>query len=47
MIKLNPLADDDLLDSSKLFHALERTIHYAEENSGIGLTQTRVRTHSQ
>lgn len=42
MIKLNPLDDDDpLLDQSKLFHALEQTICYAEENGGIGLTQTK------
>ena len=43
MIKLNPLADDDpLLNSSKLFYALERTIRYAEDNGGIGLTQTKL-----
>ena len=43
MIKLSPIADDDpLLDQSKLFHALEQTIRYAEANVGIGLTQTKL-----
>lgn len=43
MIKLDPIADDDpLLDRSKLFHALEQTIRYAEDNGGIGLTQTKL-----
>ena len=43
MIKLNQLNDDDpLLDQSKLFYALEQTIQYAEENGGIGLTQTKL-----
>jgi hypothetical protein len=43
MIKLNPLADNDpLLDQSKLLHALEQTIRYAESNDGIGLTQTKL-----
>ncbi|GLO68661.1 hypothetical protein MACH17_01780 [Phaeobacter inhibens] len=43
MIKLNAIADDDpLLDQSKLLYALEQTIQYAEENSGIGLTQTKL-----
>jgi hypothetical protein len=42
MIKLNPLDDNEpLLKQSKLFHALERTIRYAEDNGGIGLTQTK------
>ncbi|MEP3892449.1 MAG: hypothetical protein ABJN52_00385 [Litorimonas sp.] len=43
MIKLNQLADDDpLLDQSKLLYVLEQTIRYAEENDGIGLTQTKL-----
>ena len=43
MIKLNSIPDDDpLLDQSKLLYALEQTIRYAEENGGIGLTQTKL-----
>ena len=43
MIKLNPIADDDpLLDQPRLFHAFEQTIRYAEDNGGIGLTQTKL-----
>jgi hypothetical protein len=42
MIKLNPIPDGDpLLDKSKLLHALEQTIRYADANGGIGLTQTK------
>ena len=41
MIELQPLSDDDpTLDQSKLLHALEQTIRYAEDNDGIGITQT-------
>ena len=43
MIKLNPIADNDpLLNQSKLLYALEQTVRYAEENNGIGLTQTKL-----
>ena len=43
MIKLKSIADDDpLLDQSKLLYALEQTIRHAEENGGIGLTQTEL-----
>lgn len=43
MIKLNPIADDDpLLTHSRLLYALEQTVRYAEENNGIGLTQTKL-----
>ena len=43
MIKLNAIADDDApLDQSKLLYALEQTIRYAEENGGIGVTQTKL-----
>ena len=43
MIKLNQLSDNDpLLDQSKLFYALEQTIQYAQDNEGIGLTQTKL-----
>ncbi len=42
MINLNAIADDDpRLESSKLLYALEQTIRYAQENGGIGLTQTK------
>ncbi len=42
MIELNYVAHDDpLLKQSKLFHALEQTIAYAEDHQGIGLTQTK------
>ncbi len=42
MIKLNPIDNDDpVLDQSKLLHALQQTISYAETQGGIGLTQTK------
>lgn len=42
MITLRPLADDDpVLDQSRLLRAMELAFDYAEQNGGIGLTQTK------
>jgi hypothetical protein len=42
MIRLNTPADDDTgLDQSRLLHALRKTIGYADEHGGNGLTQTK------
>lgn len=42
MITLRPLADDDpVLDQSRLLQAMELAVDYAQQNGGIGLTQTK------
>jgi hypothetical protein len=42
MIKLLPIQlDDPALDSSKMLDALYKTMGYAEEHGGIGLTQSK------
>jgi len=41
-IKIQPIESDDPdLESSKLLDAVYKTIHYAKENGGVGLTQTK------
>jgi len=41
-IKIQPIAPDDPdLESSKLLDAVYKTIRYAKENGGVGLTQTK------
>ena len=42
MFKLRPIADDDpVLDQSRLLGAMELAFDYADQNGGIGLTQTK------
>lgn len=38
---LVPTDDDPVLDNSKLLRALEKTLRYALDNNGIGLTQSK------